>query len=51
MSPIPEDQQMQSLPPNEARELLRQAGDRIIRERRALQRAVAPYEAKGYPDY
>jgi tetratricopeptide (TPR) repeat protein len=51
MSPIPADQQMQPLPPREARELLRQAGERILRERRALQRASTPAEAKGYPDW
>jgi len=51
MSPIPADQQAQPLPPREARELLRQAGERIIRERRALQRAAAGTEARGYPDW
>ena len=38
-TPIPEEDQLKPLPPPEARELLRQASERIQRERRALQRA------------
>src|SRR5262249_47191263 len=52
MPPTPADQQAQPLPPREARELLRQAGERIVRERRTLQRAAAAgTEARGYPDW
>lgn len=51
MSPIPADQQLQPLPPAEARELLRLAAERIRRERRALQRGNAGNETKTYPDY
>ena len=51
MSPIPSDQQMQPLPPREARELLRLAAERINRERRALQRAGAGTEQRTYPDW
>jgi tetratricopeptide (TPR) repeat protein len=51
MSPIPDDEQLKPLPPNEARELLRQAGDRIVRERRALQRAGALSGSRSFPDW
>jgi tetratricopeptide (TPR) repeat protein len=50
-TPIPEEDQLKPLPPQEARELLRQAGERIQRERRALQRAAAGNEIRPYPDY
>ena len=50
-TPIPEEDQLKPLPPQEARELLRQASERIQRERRALQRAAAGNEILPYPDY
>jgi len=50
-APIPEEDQLKPLPPQEARELLRQAGERIQRERRALQRAGTGSEVRPYPDY
>jgi len=48
---IPDSEQAKPLPPNEARELLRQAEERIIRERRMLQRSAPPGEGKNYPDW
>jgi tetratricopeptide (TPR) repeat protein len=49
--PIPDSEQAKPLPPNEARELIRLADERIRRERRALQRSPAPGEGKNYPDW
>ena len=51
MSPISDEEQLKPLPPAEARELLRQASERIARERRALQRASASPEQRTYPDW
>jgi tetratricopeptide (TPR) repeat protein len=51
MSPIPDDDQLKPLPPNEARDLLRQAADRIVRERRALQRAGSGSDPRAFPDW
>ncbi|MFL5341784.1 MAG: tetratricopeptide repeat protein [Gemmataceae bacterium] len=50
-APISEDDQMKPLPPQEARELVREAVDRVQRERRALQRAGAGSDVRPYPDY
>jgi tetratricopeptide (TPR) repeat protein len=49
--PIPDSDQAKPLPPHEALELLRQAEERIVRERRAIQKAAAPGEGKSYPDW
>ncbi len=51
MSPISDDEQLKPLPPAEARELLRQAAERIARERRALKRANLGTTPKTYPDW
>ena len=51
MPPISDEEQLKPLPPHEARELLRQAGERIARERRALQRANAGAEPHTFPDW
>lgn len=51
MSPIPDEEQLKPLPPAEARELLRQAAERIARERRALQRSNAGSGPRPYPDW
>jgi tetratricopeptide (TPR) repeat protein len=51
MSPISDEEQLKPLPPAEARELLRQASERIARERRVLQRASAGSEQRTYPDW
>jgi tetratricopeptide (TPR) repeat protein len=51
MSPISDEEQLKPLPPAEARELLRQASERIARERRALQRAGQGSEQRTYPDW
>jgi tetratricopeptide (TPR) repeat protein len=48
---IPESEQYQPLSPAEARELLRQASERIARERRALQKGAANGGERGYPDW
>jgi Ca-activated chloride channel family protein len=50
MSPLTSDEQSKPLPPDEARELVRRAAERIARERRALQRAGAE-EIRPYPDW
>jgi|GEM_PF-1538171 len=48
---IPESEQSQPLSPAEARELLRQASERIARERRSLQKGAAAKEVRNYPDW
>lgn len=48
---IPESEQLQPLSPAEARELLRQAGQRIARERRSMQKAAAGGSSRSYPDW
>src|SRR5262249_32988315 len=50
VSPLTSDEQSRPLPPDEARELLRRAAERITRERRALQHAGAS-EVRPYPDW
>ena len=49
--PLPDDEQLKPMPPAESRELLRQAMERIARERRALQRAGAGPDQRAYPDW
>jgi Flp pilus assembly protein TadD len=49
--PIPESEQLKPLSPQEARELLQQAAERIARERKAMQRAGTGNEPRGYPDW
>jgi tetratricopeptide (TPR) repeat protein len=49
--PIPESEQLKPLSPQEARELLQRAAERIARERKAMQRAGTGNEARNYPDW
>ncbi len=49
--PIPEERQHQPLPAGEARELLRQAAERIERERRAMLYGAPASESRPYPDW
>jgi tetratricopeptide (TPR) repeat protein len=49
--PIPESEQLKPLSPQEARELLQQAAERIARERKAMQKAGTGNEARAYPDW
>jgi tetratricopeptide (TPR) repeat protein len=50
MSPISDAEQQNPLPPQEARALLQQAGERIRRERRTLERSMLG-DMRGYPDW
>ncbi|HLW63781.1 MAG TPA: hypothetical protein VKS79_00590 [Gemmataceae bacterium] len=49
--PIPESEQLKPLSPQEARELLQQAAERIARERKAMQKAATGNEPRSYPDW
>ncbi|HEV3144942.1 MAG TPA: tetratricopeptide repeat protein [Gemmataceae bacterium] len=51
LPPIPESEQLKPLSPQEARELLQQAAERIARERKAMQKAGVGNEPRGYPDW
>jgi len=50
MTPLTDKEQLKPLSPQEARDLLRIAGERITRERRAMQRLNVG-EMKSYPDW
>jgi tetratricopeptide (TPR) repeat protein len=51
LPPIPESEQAKPLSQEEARLLLRQAAERIARERKALQKSANGNEPRAYPDW
>jgi tetratricopeptide (TPR) repeat protein len=51
LPPIPESEQWKPLPPDEARQLLHEAAERVARERKAMQKSAIGNEPRSYPDW